>query len=71
MPPGEEKIDIRREIDLLWNQGITVVRNDVKEVKADVKNLADSIASARRWAFGLIITAIPAYMVAIYAFVKR
>ena len=52
--------DTKRELDLLWNQGVKVVRDDLKDVKSDLKDLSNSISSMRRWAVGLIVTTIPA-----------
>lgn len=46
--------DTRRAIDLVWEQGINVIRHDVQE-------LAKGITSARRWFIGLVITVVPAY----------
>lgn len=63
-PPNEPKTGIEREIDLLWKQGINVLREDVK-------NLADSIASTRRWAVGLLVVALPAYAAAIIGFIRK
>lgn len=31
--------DTRRELDLLWNQGVKEVREDVKEVKNDIRDI--------------------------------
>jgi hypothetical protein len=51
------------------------VKTDLKElsksVKTDIESLASSISSARRWAFGLIIMAIPAYVAAFYQFLRK
>lgn len=57
--------DTKRELDLLWEQGVKVVRDDVKEVKSDLKDLANSISSMRRWAVGLILSSGVAIAVAI------
>ena len=71
MAPPEPKTGIEREIDLLWKQGINVLREQVKGVEQSVKDLAENVASARRWAVGLIIVAIPAYAMAFYTFFMR
>lgn len=57
--------DTKRELDLLWNQGVKVLREDVKEVKDDVKSLANGISSMRRWAVGLIVSSGVAIAVAV------
>lgn len=62
--------DTKRELDLLWNQGVKVVREDVKEVKSDLKDLTHSIASMRKWAIGLIVTTIPACVLAAVAIIE-
>lgn len=62
--------DTKRELDLLWNQGVKVVREDVKDLKSDLKDLTHSIASMRRWAVGLIVTSVPAFILAVVAVVE-
>jgi hypothetical protein len=47
--------DTRRAIDLVWEQGINVIRHDVQE-------LARGITSAKRWFIGLVIAVIPSYV---------
>jgi hypothetical protein len=70
MPPTEG-IDIKREMDLLWKQGIGVLRDDVKDVKEDVKDLASGMASTRRWLIGLVVVTAPAYAAVIIEFVRK
>lgn len=70
MTPSEV-IDIKREMDLLWKQGIGVLRDDVKDVKEDVKDLSSGIASTRRWLIGLVVVTAPAYAAVIIEFVRK
>jgi hypothetical protein len=57
-----------RELDLLWNQGITPLRKQLTDVKQDIKDLSDNIASARRLIITILVTSIPAYATAFIAF---
>jgi hypothetical protein len=65
--------DTKRELDLLWNQGVGPIREDIKEVKADVKSLdtkidtkieglSKGISDSRRWIIGLLLSLVPAYI---------
>jgi hypothetical protein len=81
--------DTRRELDLLWEQGVKAVREDVKEVKgeikdinekvdkvqtsmrAEIKGLAESISSFRRWIVALILTLIPAYIAVAVSLLRK
>lgn len=65
--------EIKRELDLMWKHGIEETRDDVKElkeemkstrrdVKQDMKELTSSIASMRRLILSLIVTGVPAWL---------
>lgn len=61
----------QRAIDLVWEQGINVIRGDVQKLAQHMQDLVRSNASARRWFFGVIITVIPAYIGVALALFKR
>jgi hypothetical protein len=74
--------DNRRELNLLWEQGIKPLRDDVKEIKAnaeareqtlrtEMKEFAGRISSFQRWIVGLILSLIPAYIAAFVAILKK
>lgn len=63
--------DTKRELDIIWNQGIKVLRDDLKDVKSTIKGVSDGISSARRWMFGLILSLLPAYVGVIIAIVRK
>jgi hypothetical protein len=74
--------DDKRELNLLWEQGITPLRDDVKQIKDDAKKseraireeiqkIADKIGNTHRWIIGLVLTLIPAYAAVVIAFFRR
>jgi hypothetical protein len=72
----------KREFDLLWNQGIKPLRQELQDVKADIKKVDEKVdkrfeklindsASAKRWLIGLVLATIPAYVGLVVELTKR
>jgi hypothetical protein len=72
----------KREFDLLWNQGIKPLRQELQDVKADIKKVDEKVdkrfeklindsASAKRWLIGLVLATIPAYIGLVVELTKR
>lgn len=56
--------ETREAFRLVWDQGINVLRDDMRELKS-------SVSSARRWFIGMMLGAAPAYIMAVIALAKR
>lgn len=63
--------DTRRAIDLVWEQGINVIRNDVQKLAATMQDAGNLARSAKRWFIGLVVTVVPSYIGLLVLWTKR
>ena len=64
--------ETKRELDLMWKHGVEDVRSEIRatrvDLKTEIKELSNNIASARKLVITLIVTAVPTWIAALIAF---